>query len=110
MADAKPDYAVDIKKHTANVDEAAVKGIVKYLGIALRSADSSLVSASDPVELARVRTNFLKRKLKLDAPDADLDAAIKAVAKTMAKARKKSRVTFCYLLAEKYGKRDDFVK
>jgi hypothetical protein len=110
MADAKPDYAADIKKYTSNVDNAAVAGIVKHLGIALRSKDSSLVSASDAEELARVRDGFMKKKLGLTDSDAALDKILKEVAGKMKGVREKSRVTFCYLVAEKAGKLGVFAK
>jgi hypothetical protein len=54
MAEAK-DYTSDVKKYAKTVDEAAVKGIVRYCGISLRNRDSSLVSGGDPKEVARVR-------------------------------------------------------
>jgi hypothetical protein len=77
---------------------------VKHLGIALRSKDASLVAASDPEELQRVRDGFMKKKLGLTQPDAELDAALKEVMTRMAGERSKSRVTVCYLVAEKFGK------
>ena len=95
------DYLSDIGKYTQNVNEAAVKAIVSYCGIALRNADSSMVSASDPKELATVRDGFAAKKLGL-APDA-ADAGIKAVVAKMKGDRTKSRVTFYYLLAENTG-------
>lgn len=96
-----------IKEYTT-VDDAVVAGLVKYLGIALRSSkDASLVSCSDPVELERVRENFLKKKLGMTDSDADLDAAIKDICETMKDSRQKCRVTFCYLLAEKLGRMSD---
>lgn len=108
MADEQINYAEDVKKYTGTVNDAAVAGIVKHLGIALRSKDSSLVASSDPEEMARVRDGFMKKKLALTASDAELDAALEEVAKKMAGVREKSRVTFCYLVAEKYGKLDLF--
>ena len=103
MADA--DYATDIKKYSPNVDDKAVASIVKYLGIALKSSkDAALVSCSSKSELERVRENFMKKKLKMTEPDADLDKSIKAVCEQMKAAHDKHRVTFCYLLAEKTGK------
>ena len=42
------DYSADVAKFTSNVNEAAVKAIVRYCGIALHNKDSSLVSGSDP--------------------------------------------------------------
>ena len=104
MADAKPDYAANVATYAAAVNAAAVSGIVKHLGIALRNKDSSLVSGSDPAELARVRDGFMKKKLALTQSDAELDAALQDVMKTMAGERSKSRVTVCYLIAEKFGK------
>ena len=104
MGDEKPNYVEDVQKYTATVNAAAVAGIVKHLGIALRSKDSSLVAASDPTELARVRDGFMKKKLALTGSDAELDAALKEVSAKMKGVREKSRVTFCYLVAEKFGK------
>lgn len=95
------EYTPDIQKYTANVDEAAVTSIVKYCGIALRNADSSLVSATDKQELATVRDGFAAKKLGL-APEA-ADAAIAQVVEKMKGEHRKSRVTFYYLLAEVSG-------
>ncbi len=109
MAVAQPDYAEGVKKYAANANGKAIAGIVKHLGIALRTRDASLVAASDPEELKRVRDGFMKKKLGLTQPDAELDAALKDVMKRMAGEHDKSRVTVCYLLAEKFGKLDLFV-
>ncbi len=98
------DYVADVKRYAANADEKAIAGIVKHLGIALKSTDASLVSCSSKDELARVRESWLKKKLALTASDADLDKSIKAVCDTMKGDKNKQRVTFYYLLAEKHGK------
>ncbi|GLS23299.1 hypothetical protein GCM10007874_63190 [Labrys miyagiensis] len=103
-------YVADIKKYTSSVNEAAAAGIVKHLGIALRNRDSSLVAGSDAAELARVRDNFLKKKLALTDADSKLDAAVSAVVEKMKADHSKSRVTVYYLLAEHYKKLDLFVK
>jgi hypothetical protein len=95
------EYSVDVAKYTGQVNDAAVAAIVKYCGIALRNADSALVSGSDPKELATVRTGFAAKKLGLDATTAD--AGIKAVVEKMKGSNRKSRVTFYYLLAEATG-------
>ena len=97
-------YADDIKKYQPNVNEKVVASIVKHLGIALKSTDASLVSCSSKDELARVRDSWLKKKLALTDDDAKLDKAIGDVCATMKAENRKSRVTFYYLLAEKYGK------
>jgi hypothetical protein len=92
------DYSADVAKYTGNVNEAAVKAIVKYCGIALQNRDSSLVSGTDPKELATVRDGFAAKKLGLSAAAAD--TGIQAVVAKMKGERNKSRVTFYYLLAE----------
>jgi len=70
--------------------------------------DSSLVSFSDNAEVERVRTRFLKGKLGLTNPDAELDQAIKAVGETMKSDRTRNRVTVYYLLADRFGKLSQF--
>jgi len=102
------DWAADVKKYSPNADDAAIKGIVRHCGIALQKRDSSLVSFSDKSETDRVRDGFMKKKLGLTDSDADLDAALADVGKTMQADRTKNRVTVYYLLAEKYGKLDLF--
>ena len=102
MADLN--YAADIAKYTSNVDDKAVAGIVKHLGIALKSKDASVVSCSDKSERDRVRDSFLKKKLALTDSDKDLDKAVMDVCQKMKDEHNKSRVTFYYLLAERYGK------
>jgi ferritin-like metal-binding protein YciE len=104
MPEPQLDYAANVKRYASTVDGAAVNGIVKYLGIALHDKDSSLVAASDPEELTRVRDDFMKKKLGLTQTDAELDAALKNVMTTMSGERNKNRVTVYYLLAEKFGK------
>jgi signal recognition particle subunit SEC65 len=105
MADAEK-YIADIKKYTSNVNEGAVASIVRYLGIALRNRDASLVAATDLEELKRVRESWLKKKLALTESDEKLDKSIKAVMTKMKADRQKSRVTVYYLLAEHYGQLD----
>ena len=95
------DYLPDIQKYSANVNEAAVKAIVNYCGIALRNADLSLVSSTDKSELDRVRDGFAAKKLGL-SPEA-ADAAIAKVVEKMKGVPRKHRVTFYYLLAEASG-------
>lgn len=102
------DHTADIKKYAPSVNDKAVQGIVKYLGIALKSStDAALVSCSSKEELERVRENFMKKKLKLSQPDAELDKILKGVCDQMKADKTKARVTFCYLVAEKTGKLAD---
>ena len=95
------DYLADVRKHAAQASEAHVNAIVKYCGIALRNADSALVSGTDPKELATVRDGFAAKKLGLSAEAAD--AGIARVVAQMKGANRKNRVTFYYLLADATG-------
>ncbi|MEM9029268.1 MAG: DUF2853 family protein [Pseudomonadota bacterium] len=104
MADT--DYVAEVKRYEDAPNEAAVAGIVKHLGIALRSKDGSLVSCSSKSELERVRESWCKKKLALTQSDADLDAAIKDVCEAMKADQRKNRVIFYYLLAKKFNKID----
>jgi hypothetical protein len=98
------DWAADVRKYVPEADPKAIAGIVHYCGIALQKRDSALVSFSDHEEVARVRTNFLRKKLGLTVPEAELDQAIKDVAEKMKGDRTKNRVTVYYLLADRFGK------
>src|SRR2546422_8780851 len=97
-------WSADVKKYVPDANEKAIAGIVKYCGIALQKRDSSLVSFSDKEEVARVRSNFLKKKLGLTQPDVELDRGIAAVSDKMKTDRTRNRVTVYYLLADHFGK------
>ena len=99
------DHVADIKKYTSKaINETAVAHLARTYQLVLSKPDSKYVACSDPAECARVRDNFLKKKLKLES--GDLDGAIKAVCQTMKADRSKSRLTFYYLLAEHFEKLD----
>lgn len=102
------DYLADVRKFASNVDEDAVAGIVRHLGIALRSRDASMVACTDPKELARVRDGYCRRKLALSESDDAVDASLQAICEKMKPDKTKGRVTFYYLLAEHYGKLELF--
>ena len=101
------EYLENVKKYSPQADEKVVGTIVKHLGIALKSKDASLVSCSSKDELARVRDSFCKKKLGITKSDADIDKVISEVCETMKPEQRKHRVTFYYLLAEKFGKISD---
>lgn len=108
---ATTDYLADVKRYVPSPDEKAIAGIVRHLGIALKSStDAALVSCSSKDELARVRDSWLKKKLALGDDDKALDASIKAICEKMKADHNKQRVTFYYLLAEKHGKLAALVK
>ncbi len=98
------DWAADVKKYVPDANSAAIAGIIRYCGIALQSRDASLVSFTDKTETARVRDNFLKKKLGLTDSDEVLDKAIAEVGEKMKSDHTRNRVTVYYLLAERYGK------
>ena len=99
------DHVADIKKYTRKpINETAVSHLAKTYQLVLSKADAKYVACSDPAERARVRENFLKKKLKLES--GDLDGAIEAVCAAMKPTRSKSRLTFYYLLAEHFEKLD----
>ena len=100
----KIDYVPDMKKYAPNADDKAIKAIIKHLGIALQGTDSSGVACSSKSECDTVRESWLKKKLKLTQPDAELDKAIVDVCAVMKTEQHKHRVVFYYLLADKFGK------
>ncbi len=104
------DWVSDVKKYAPDADDGVIAGIVRYCGIALQRVDSSLVSFSDPKELARVRNNFLKKKCGLTDPDDVLGAAIAEVGDRMMADRTKNRVTVYYLLIDRFGLHHLFIK
>src|SRR5262249_57322918 len=98
------DWAENVKKYVPNANGAAIGGIVKHLGIALQNKDASFVACTDKAERDRVRDGFLKKKLGLSLSDSELDRGIADICQKMHDDRDKPRVTFYYLLAEKYDK------
>jgi Protein of unknown function (DUF2853) len=101
------DHAAHVRKYAPGASDKAIAAIVKHLGIALRSRDSSFVACSDKDELERVREGWCKKKLGLTG-DTEIDASIKSVCEKMKAERDKSRVAFYYLLAEHHKKLDMF--
>ena len=104
------DYASDVKNYASNVDEEAITGIVRHLGIALRSRDASMVACGDPSELARIRDGYCRKKLQLSDSDDAVDAALQSTSYKMQRANTQARVTLYYLLAAHYGKLGIFHK
>lgn len=102
------DWLAHVRTYAADADEAVVKKIVNYCGIALRNRDSSLVSFADPAETARVRENYLRKKLALTDDDATLDSGIARIGERMAGDTAKNRVTVYYLLADHFDRLDVF--
>jgi hypothetical protein len=100
------EYLDDVKRYDADASAEKVDRIVKHLGIALRSRDSSLVSCSDPSELDRVREKWCNKKLG-STNEAGANEIIARVCQEMSGDRNKNRVTFYYLVAKYMGKLGD---
>ncbi|NBO21305.1 MAG: DUF2853 family protein [Rhodobacteraceae bacterium] len=97
-------YAEALKKLGVAPDMDLLTKVVIGCGPAIYDADAETVAASDPEELARVKTNFLIKKLGLpDGPD--LDKAIAAVIDKIGRSeRNKYRAVVYYLLVVHFGK------
>lgn len=97
-------YQAEMSKLGISCDVDLLKKVAKGLGPSIYNEDSSKVSCSDKEELARVKNNFLLKKLGMSDSPA-LDAAIQAVCEQLGSAnRNKFRAMFYYLLVKKLGK------
>ena len=100
----------NIEKSTAQLEAVGEKvnadlinKIVKRLGIANQSVDASHVAASDPSEVARLKKNFVIKKL--GQPDNDnTDKAIASVLEKMKPHKMKQRGAIYYLLTVHFKK------
>lgn len=103
-------YTKELKdKAGVTADADLLKAVTKACGPAIYNEDACRVSTSDKEELARVKKNFLMKKLGLgDGPA--LDEAIKEVGEQLGTSnRNKYRAMFYYLLVKKFGKESMFV-
>lgn len=98
-------YATDLEnKCGVTPDLDLLTKVTIACGPSIYNADSSTVSASDPSEIARVKNNFLIKKLGLK-DNLDLDKAIDAVMDLYGKSnRSKYRAVVYYLLTKRLGK------
>jgi len=103
MAD-NSEHTAAVAKYVDSPEQVVVDRIVGYCGIALRSKDASMVSATDPKELETVRKGFARKKLELD--EAAATAGIEKVCARMKGDGRKHRVAFYYLLADETGTLD----
>jgi hypothetical protein len=98
------DWAANVKKYAPGANDAAIKGILKHLGVSLRHRDVYFVACSNKTDRDDVRDHFLKKKLGLSESNGELDRAVEEICRKMHGDRNKPRVTFYYLLAEKFDK------
>lgn len=90
-------YEATAKKLGLKVNRELLEKVAKGCGPSIYRKDASLVAASDPKELERVKKNFLIKKLGMkDTPK--LDAALAKVCADMKGARQKPRALFYYQL------------
>ena len=85
------------------LDMALLTKVTMGCGPAIYNRGASTIATSDAAELARIRTNFLIRKLGLP-DDARLDAALDAVIETYGRSeRQKYRAVVYYMLTRHFG-------
>lgn len=98
-------YAEDLKTKCKMVpDLALLEKVTIGCGPAIYNADAETIAASDPEELARVRQNFLIKKLGLKDDEKlteALDAAIDIYGRSE---RKKYRAVIHYILVKHFGR------
>lgn len=98
-------YTEASKKLRLGLSEDLIEKVTKGLGPSIYNKDAESVSCSSKDELARVRDNFLKKKLGLKESDEKLDAAIKEVCEKLGSSnRNKYRALFYALLTKKFDK------
>ena len=98
-------YTAEAKKLGLKLSADLISKVTVGLGPSIYKKDSETVSCTQASELATVKKNYLQKKLGLDADDARLDAAIKAVCEAMGSSnRNKYRALFYALLCKEFGK------
>ncbi|NNE29238.1 MAG: DUF2853 family protein [Saprospiraceae bacterium] len=97
-------YHADSKKLRLGLSEDLIRKVAKGCGPSIYSKDASKVSGTDPAELARVKKNYLMKKLGLK-DDPKLDKALSAAMEKMGKGnRNKWRVLVYAQLCKKFKK------
>ncbi|SMP48227.1 Protein of unknown function [Neorhodopirellula lusitana] len=99
-----PNYLENVKKYVDSPNENAVEALVGHLGLALQNRDSAVVAATDPEELASIKSGYCSKTL--DLSDEETDKAMASVCEIMKGDRAKCRVAFYYLLAQESGAMD----
>ena len=86
------------------VDRKLLDAVAKGLGPSLYKADASKVACSNKDEMARIKKNFLIKKLELkDTPKLD-EGLAEVCAQMGSKNRNKFRAMFYYLLVKRFRK------
>ncbi len=92
------------KKIDEKVDVGLLRAVTKGCGPTIYKADAEKISARDPEEMARIKKNFLIKKLGLkDTPK--LDEGMEACIETYGRSnRSKYRAVYYYLLVKHFRK------
>lgn len=108
FTEAMEKYQKQVADLGLDISDDLLTKVAKGLGPSIYNVDSSKISGSDPEELARLKNNFLIKKLGMsDGPE--LDSAIAEVMEKMGKSnRSKHRAVVYALLAKKFGKEDSY--
>lgn len=99
-------YIADLKEKVgeARPDLALLEACVKASGPTIYKSDAATIAASDKEELARVRNNFIAKRLGV-TDEAKADAAIKAAVEKYGRSvRQKHRPVMYYLIAKELKK------
>lgn len=97
-------YNAEFKKLGISADADLLRAVTRACGPAIYNPDSSKVSSTDPEEVARVKNNFVTKKLGISG-DSAIDAGIASVIETMGSSnRNKYRAMFYYLLVKHFKK------
>lgn len=102
-------YAADLEsKCGIRADMDLLTKVTIGCGPSIYNDDASTVSASDAAELARIRKNFLVKRLGLaDGPA--LEEGIRAVIERYGRSnRNKYRAVFYYLLVTHFGRQSSY--
>jgi len=97
-------YIAESKKLGLDLEDSLITAVTKGLGPSIYKADAETIAATDKEELARIKTNFLVKKLGLtEGPE--LDQALQEVIEKIGKSnRNKYRALVYALLTKKFKK------
>lgn len=98
-------YETVLEKFDAKGDKELLRKVTKGLGPSIYNNDSNKVACSDKKELERVVTNFVVKKLGLDAEKGT--EAVKAVCEKYTD-RAKHRPVFYYMVVKELGAEDHY--
>ena len=99
-------YVADLKEKVGETrpDMALLEACVKASGPSIYKSDSATIAASDKEELARVKANFIARRLGV-SDDAKADGALRAAIEKYGRSvRAKHRPVIYYLVAKELKK------